>query len=837
MLIRISGAHDGIAEYLITGRKSGRQAKRDQLDERVVLAGDLELTVKIIESTDRRNERYLHLSFGFKEDKIPESTLRSITEDFKEFAFAAYRTDEYNLYAEAHLPRIKSYINAKTGELVIRKPHIHMCIPLVNLVSGQYLNPLGSVRQQIKFIDAFQEHINAKYGLASPKDHRRVQFTDVSEMLSRYKGDLFPGQRVETRIALLEQVIKRRIETTETFLTLLIEIGDVRIRKGREGDYFNVTNRGSVDQTKGINLKEWVFSREFIELPTDEKIERMQRSVEKTYIEQGISRIDKEATAIALQEWYSLRAAEIRYVNSGAKKFYASYKAADRVGKLAMLAEKASAFDRKYHDGEAANVSERRYRQAGDAGNRSELPPAAPGRVRNASELDVVRFASTEGLGKVQLPSHIPSVMVDATDGADGSARRPDDRVRQARRSIGTGDNVIAQMARDDTKTLQVAARDAAPPAAWQQHLRAAHLLTYLAGSHGIVLDKYESTSDSEGRDSIRCGTRHLSLSNFLTDELHLAWADAEPLLVGAYQSQLDDEHAGIDIITAQIPPPAPDLWREFSDWQGNGWAAEKKQLKKAQRIAEDHRRRNTNQFFEAEASMTDIHALLSPTERRAAKAALRKQRIEWQSVDARLITAERKALTARINTSVTLLYIEWLTHRANATGDVRALDELRRRQQRLSMAAANAIGGEPTASHLWNLARLSYTVDQWGHVTYQRNGIDVLRDEQRRIVVLEMSDEMIEVALRMALDKFRSHLTATGSESFQFRCVEIAQSQNLRVKWSDSELATYANRLADVVNNAAPSAKLLPMRIAEPASAQDREPGDGEDEDIERPR
>jgi hypothetical protein len=49
MLIRISGAHDGIAEYLITGRKSGRQAKRDQLDERVVLAGDLELTVKIIE--------------------------------------------------------------------------------------------------------------------------------------------------------------------------------------------------------------------------------------------------------------------------------------------------------------------------------------------------------------------------------------------------------------------------------------------------------------------------------------------------------------------------------------------------------------------------------------------------------------------------------------------------------------------------------------------------------------------------------------------------------------------------------------------------------------------
>ena len=52
MLIRVRGYTGGIKEYLEDGQKKGREMERDEMDERVILAGDLELTNEIIESID-----------------------------------------------------------------------------------------------------------------------------------------------------------------------------------------------------------------------------------------------------------------------------------------------------------------------------------------------------------------------------------------------------------------------------------------------------------------------------------------------------------------------------------------------------------------------------------------------------------------------------------------------------------------------------------------------------------------------------------------------------------------------------------------------------------------
>ena len=71
--------------------------------------------------------------------------------------------------------------------------HIHFVVPAVNLLTGRRMEPFGKVDQQTRFLEAFQEHTNAKYGLASPRDNRRVEFTDASEMISRYRGDAFAG--------------------------------------------------------------------------------------------------------------------------------------------------------------------------------------------------------------------------------------------------------------------------------------------------------------------------------------------------------------------------------------------------------------------------------------------------------------------------------------------------------------------------------------------------------------------------------------------------------------------------------------------------------------------
>ncbi|CAJ0781546.1 LPD7 domain-containing protein [Ralstonia chuxiongensis] len=346
MLIRVQGRHDGVKEYLEHGRKKDRGLSRDELDERVVLAGDLDLTDAIVQSIDASSDRYLSVTLSFKEDSVDVDMLRKITREFEAFVFTAYRRDEYAFYAEAHLPRVKSYIDSKTGTPVERKPHIHVVLPKLNLVSGQHLEALGYVKSNIDFIDAFQEHINAKYGLASPKENRRVQLTDASEMISRYKGDLFGQANRELKEQLLDAVLDRGIERYEDFLELLQEHGTVRIRNaGREDAYPNVKAAGA---EKGTNLKEHVFSREFIELPTDEK--RLQLAAEFVPQYEAVGRPRETSTELVdkLQQWFEHRALEVKYLNNGpALKRHRQLSPADQLTALAELARGFYAQHRK----------------------------------------------------------------------------------------------------------------------------------------------------------------------------------------------------------------------------------------------------------------------------------------------------------------------------------------------------------------------------------------------------------------------------------------------------------------------------------------------------------
>jgi len=94
----VSGRHDGVKQYLEEGRKVGRELDRDDLDERVVLVGDLDLTDAVIQSIDAppKVERYLSITLSFKEDHVDRETLFRIARDFEAFAMHAYRPDEYS---------------------------------------------------------------------------------------------------------------------------------------------------------------------------------------------------------------------------------------------------------------------------------------------------------------------------------------------------------------------------------------------------------------------------------------------------------------------------------------------------------------------------------------------------------------------------------------------------------------------------------------------------------------------------------------------------------------------------------------------------------------------
>ena len=107
MLIRVSGYNTGAQEYLEEGNKAGREFSRDELDERVILDGDLDLTRMVYESIeDKGQNRYLSFTLAFREDEVSYDTLQEITQEFKQFMMYAYKEDEFNFYAEAHLPKI-----------------------------------------------------------------------------------------------------------------------------------------------------------------------------------------------------------------------------------------------------------------------------------------------------------------------------------------------------------------------------------------------------------------------------------------------------------------------------------------------------------------------------------------------------------------------------------------------------------------------------------------------------------------------------------------------------------------------------------------------------------
>jgi len=361
MLIRVRGYHDGIKAYLEQGQKQDREFERDELDERVILVGDLALTNDIIQSMDTEAERYINVTLSFKEDEVSREVLADIVREFEAFAFAAYRPDEYNFYAEAHVPRLKSYADRRSGELVERKVHLHVVIPEVNLLTGRRLEPFGKVDRHHRFLEAFQEHINAKYGLASPRDNRRVQFTDASEMISRYKGDVFAPMNRELKAEILETLIARDVTRYEDFRALLTEFGETRTRNaGREGEYENVKPVGAA---KGVNLKEFVFSRAFIELDADGKREAPDRNVHAEYIEPGEPRATPRHYLDALFEWNDMRAREIKYLNSGSR-FYKVYQAALPAEQRRILEHR----EQRFYDA-AGGLDERTRRSRGGPGD------------------------------------------------------------------------------------------------------------------------------------------------------------------------------------------------------------------------------------------------------------------------------------------------------------------------------------------------------------------------------------------------------------------------------------------------------------------------------------
>lgn len=803
MLVRITGGSEGIAEYLANGQKADREFTRDELDERVILDGDLELTDTIIKGMEKEGERYLHITLAFKEDALDPEVMRGLVSDFKQFAMSAYDADEFNFYAEAHLPKLKSYTNRQTGELVERKPHIHIVIPEQNLLSGQNLNPFGRVEQQTKFLEAFQEHANAKYGLASPKDNRRTEFTSESEIISRYKGDLFQGSAKELKERILSDVLDRKISDYDSFKALLTEYGATRSRNaGKATEYQNVK---PADQAKGINLKDYVFSREFIEKPEAEKRRHLADEGRRQYESQQPARKTAPELAATLKEWHEVRAKELKYINSGNRKLYAAYRSADRDGKRAMLDARAATFytkHRKDTDHDRADEQRREFRGRENAADRGTDSRRAVAHIADNLRAAGRNIESTgRAVGDAEqarrnLADRRASRAVAALGrrlGRDQSEDRQVSRAAPQPRDRRAADSVTGQLLAEarERKTEGKAAH-LAEFAQIKRELDARRLLAHLSKTHGVIPEKYEVTKGKDGGDRIKAGSRNLNVSDFLTQEMRLSFSEAAPILRQVYAAQ-----QGRELAEAR-PSPRRELWQAFRQAQPEQ-AKQKAAEWEAQRQSERERRAAIRDDYQGERRALQADRSKPAAERKAALSIARMERVTKDMALREAIREERQQLKEKHGQPYQERYRAFLAERANK-GDETALAELRRQRDAspAPTAEANTIEGSSKrkrdSDQAAQLARnLAYSVDRAGNVTYyadQAKRRALVIDSGQRVTVAAVKDsQAVEAGLRLAVQKFGPGLKIEGSEEFKRQVIDAALKTGLRVEFDSKAM------------------------------------------------
>ena len=306
MIVKISKGEKGIADYLKTGKKRDSKLTRDEKDDRLPLAGNLDL----IEMSERHQSKkknkkhnYYHISLSFTSEewsRLYESgNIDEFIMDFLKLTFPNHDIDELLFYAEAHLPIIKEepYIprpegalenrvlnkKHKNGEPLKREPHIHLIVSFENMKfthsvkTGGVIYTKGASKQQAKAIMAksaekFKRVVNDilsnKYGLnnieplSMDEDKLEKQYESFKSAAQKVRK----GKEKDTQIKIeTDVVIEPKANTKEQNISIEELLADARnstadyiLRMIEEDDGFK---KDYYDRAKRLNA---VDIREFL---------------------------------------------------------------------------------------------------------------------------------------------------------------------------------------------------------------------------------------------------------------------------------------------------------------------------------------------------------------------------------------------------------------------------------------------------------------------------------------------------------------------------------------------------------------------------------------------
>lgn len=805
MIVEISSGKGGFKPYLEHGQKKGRDQHRDQLDQRIALAGDLDVFEVATSVGDGDGYKYDHITLSFSEDHVSDEVLQLAVAAFREHALAAWpQGDRHRIafYAESHRPRITSYTNSETGVQVERLTHIHIGLGKHDLLTGKPIAPLGFLghpSDNLKYIDAWQESFNARHGLSSPKDNPKIAPEDAVDILARYTGHRpdalgsFNQQKSAFELALQKEIISKNVTTWDGLGKLLSAYGTVsKIRADQFNECYRIKLSGA---HRAMRLQGVFFQRQFIERPTVEKIEVLTRKAKTAYLEQMQPRKGPEYLAKTLTEWHSTKARELRYLHTGSAFFKDVYLPADiptRIEILNKLERQAHGIPRSTNHPNRALTPTRNCVPGMPIRDMDAIQRRSEMLLRDDTGVDVRAFAGKKSMDLGLRP---------ADGGRGGSIGTNRHGVNLTYQTCGlTQPSSVLDRVISDMRERYAQAADQDKYAEIRKNIDCSQLLNRLSHSHGIKPALYQLATAKDGTPRIQCGTRALSPSDFLLKELGLPWREAGPILRASYEHQIDKMAT-----PARLVPTSKSLWLEFKAAQLTdkpaiaahlqAFDAETGALRKALAVRLKH-------------DSTKALTGLSGASRKATQSL---QKLAVATVKAEF-NDERRARRKTIRPLQAQAWRLFLLGLAQA-GQTEALAALRKLDDTARAAPAQSISGTiylddeddkkrrraRKTDSAWVLNELTYVIAINGDVTYSRHGHAVLRDEGRHLAVLDPNDkEAIEAALLLAREKFGPTLTLTGSPEFKQRVVAVAVAKGIPVKFDDPQLETLRLRLSE---------------------------------------
>lgn len=805
MIVEISSGNGGFKLYLEHGQKKGRDQHRDQLDQRIALAGDLDVFEVVTSAGESDGYKYDHITLSFSEDHVSDEILQLAVTDFREHALAAWPQEDRHriaFYAEAHRPRITSYTNSETGAKVVRLTHIHIGVGKHDLLTGQAIAPLGFLghpSDNLKYVDAWQETFNARNGLSSPKDNPKIAPEDAVDILARYTGHrpdalgTFNQQKSAFELTLQKEIIAQNVTTWDGLGKLLSAYGTVsKMRADQFNECYRIKLSGA---HRAMRLQGVFFQRQFIERPTVEKIEILTRKANAAYLEQMQPRKAPEYLAKTLSEWHSTKARELRYLHTGSAFFRDVYLPADlptRIEILNKLERQAHGIPRSTHHPNRAFTPTRNRVPGMPICDMDAIQGRSEMLLRDDTGVDVRASGARESMGLGLRPA-------DGGRGGRIGAHHHGINLTDHTGRLTQPSSVLARV-QSDLRERYAQAADKEKYAEIRQNIDCTQLLNRLSHSHGINPALYQVATAKDGTLRIQCGSRALSPSDFLLKELGLPWREAAPILRTTYEHQI-----GKLVTSARAAPTRNSLWFEFKAAQLADkpaiaarlqvFDAETGKLRNALVVGlkEDHTKALTGLSGASRKATQSLQKLAMATakaefndERRA-----RRKTIQPLQAQAWRLFLHALAQTGREEALAALRKLDDTARAAPAqsiTGTIH-LDEEDDKKRRRARKADSAIV----------LKALMYVVATNGDITYRRHGHAVLRDEGRHLAVLDPNDqEAIEAALLLGREKFGASLTLTGSPEFQQRVVAIAVAKGIPVRFVDPQLEALRLRFVD---------------------------------------